>query len=105
MVYIDTVTLSSCGQDDQIMCWHSALRYLGCCYREGKGVEQNDALAVAWWKKAAEGGDAKSQYNLGLAYAAGVCGRGLHSSTFQLNLSRFWHKIHPKHPLIPPNTS
>ena len=33
-----------------------------------------------------------------------VDGRGLHSSTFQLNLSRFWHKIHPRHPLIPPDT-
>jgi len=36
-------------------------------------------------------------------------GRGLHSSTFQLNLSRVWHKktpytpyTPPKHPLIPP---
>ena len=33
-----------------------------------------------------------------------LLGRGLHSSTFQLNLSRFWHKIHPKHPLLPPDT-
>jgi hypothetical protein len=32
-------------------------------------------------------------------------GRCLHSSTFQLNLSRFWHKIHPEHLLIPPDTS
>ena len=32
------------------------------------------------------------------------CGRDLHSSTFQLNLSRFSHKIHPKHPLISPNS-
>jgi len=29
----------------------------------------------------------------------GFVGRGLHSSTSQLNLSRFYHKIHPKHPL------
>ena len=27
-----------------------------------------------------------------------VEGRGLHSSTFHLNLSRFRHQIHPKHP-------
>jgi hypothetical protein len=32
-------------------------------------------------------------------------GRGLHSSTFQLNLSRFGHKLHPKHPLITPDTA
>ena len=31
-------------------------------------------------------------------------GRGLHSSTFQLNLSLFCHKPHPKHPIIAPNT-
>jgi hypothetical protein len=24
-----------------------------------------------------------------------LTGKGLHSSTFQLNLSRFWHKLHP----------
>ena len=36
---------------------------------------------------------------------AAAMGRGLHSSTFQLNLSRFRHKIHPEHPLMPPNTS
>ena len=29
--------------------------------------------------------------------------RGLHAFTFQLNLSRFCHKIHSKHPLIPRN--
>jgi len=31
-------------------------------------------------------------------------GRGLHSSTSQLNLSRFCHKIYPKHPLTSPDT-
>ena len=31
-------------------------------------------------------------------------GRGLHSSTFQLNLSRVYHEMHPKYPLIPFNT-
>ena len=30
--------------------------------------------------------------------------RGLHSSTVQLNLSHFRHKIHPRHPLLPPKT-
>jgi hypothetical protein len=29
-------------------------------------------------------------------------GRGLHSSTAQLNLTRFRHEIHPKHLLTPP---
>jgi len=31
-------------------------------------------------------------------------GRGLHSSTFKLNLSCFCEHIHPTHHLIPPNT-
>ena len=38
-------------------------------------------------------------------YGGGLCiplGRGLHSSTSQLNLSRFWHKMHPTLPLTPP---
>jgi hypothetical protein len=34
----------------------------------------------------------------------GIRGRGLHSSTFRLNLSRFSHKIHSKYPVIPPTT-
>ena len=31
----------------------------------------------------------------------GTRGRALHSSTFQLNLSRFSHKMHPRYPLVP----
>jgi len=31
--------------------------------------------------------------------------RGLHSSTFQLNLSRFRHEIHPNQPVIHPDTT
>ena len=34
----------------------------------------------------------------------GAKGRGAHSSTFQLNLSRFRHNTHPGHPLITPDT-
>jgi hypothetical protein len=33
-----------------------------------------------------------------------VLGRGLHSSTLQLNMSRFRHKIHPKCPMMLLNT-
>jgi len=41
------------------------------------------------------------------AFGLVAVGRGLHSSTFQLNMSRFRPKIHPRHrltPLTPPNT-
>ena len=34
----------------------------------------------------------------------GLTGRGLHSSTFQLNLSRFWNEIHPRYASPSPNT-
>jgi len=40
----------------------------------------------------------------GAAADGGVRGRGLHSSTFQLNLSHFSDKVHPRQPLIPPDT-
>jgi len=40
----------------------------------------------------------------GGAAARRAGGRDLHSSTFQLNLSHFWHKIHPRHLLMPHHT-
>jgi len=36
---------------------------------------------------------------------SGAAGRGLHSTTSQLNLCRFWHKTHCQHRLMPPTTS
>jgi TPR repeat protein len=44
---------------------------LGVMYRQGQGVAQNDAQAVAWWSKAAEQGHVEAQDNLGLRYARG----------------------------------
>jgi len=41
---------------------------------------------------------------LQLAMLRTLPGRGLHSFTSQLNLSRFLRTIHPKHPLIRPDT-
>ena len=38
------------------------------------------------------------------AATGALLGRGIHSSTFQLNRGRFRHNIHPSHPPIPPNT-
>ncbi len=40
-------------------------------YSEGKGVPKDCAEAVGWWRKAAEQGNAKAQYNLGLMYDNG----------------------------------
>ncbi|MGD8479798.1 MAG: tetratricopeptide repeat protein [Methyloceanibacter sp.] len=44
---------------------------LGLMYVEGKGVSQDKAEAVKWFRLAAEQGDARAQYNLGNMYAAG----------------------------------
>ena len=40
-------------------------------YAEGKGVPQSYKLAVPWYRKAAEQGDASAQYNLGVMYTKG----------------------------------
>jgi hypothetical protein len=45
---------------------------LGSLYAEGRGVEQNDAIAAVWFQRAAEQGDAAAQYNLAASYAEGL---------------------------------
>jgi len=42
-----------------------AQNYLGLLYDNGYGVPRDDARAVAWYRKAAEQGNAAAQYNLG----------------------------------------
>ncbi|MEI6399130.1 MAG: hypothetical protein WCO71_10190, partial [Pseudomonadota bacterium] len=37
---------------------------LGAAYDSGEGVGKDQAEAVKWWRKAANQGDAKSQFNL-----------------------------------------
>ena len=44
---------------------------LGVMYANGRGVRQDDAQAVQWYRKAAEQGDAEAQFNLGVMYADG----------------------------------
>jgi TPR repeat protein len=44
---------------------------MGVCYDDGKGVKQNHKKAVEWYTKAAEQGDAQSQYNLAVSYLEG----------------------------------
>lgn len=41
---------------------------LGSRYYTGRGVEQDDAAAVRWIRRAAEQGHAPAEYNLGLLY-------------------------------------
>ena len=52
---------------------HAGLQYcLGRAYYLGEGVAQDYAHAVAWWRKAAEQGDADAQRALGHACADGL---------------------------------
>ena len=41
-------------------------------YSRGLGVPENGAEAVRWYRKAADKGVARAQYNLALRYATGV---------------------------------
>lgn len=50
----------------------AAQYYLGTLFAEGRGVEQNDATAFAWFERAASQGNAVAQYNVGASYAAGT---------------------------------
>ena len=45
---------------------------LGLKYDNGEGVPQDDAAAVAWYRKAAEQGHPAAQFNLGLKYDNGA---------------------------------
>lgn len=54
---------------------------LGMCYYLAKDYKQ----AVYWYKKAAEQGFAKSQYNLGLCYEKGI---GVKKD---LNKAKYWY--------------
>jgi len=41
-------------------------------YENGSGVKQDYAEAAKWYRKAAERGDARAQYNLGFMYLNGT---------------------------------
>ena len=45
---------------------------LGGMYALGRGVPQDDAEAVKWYRKAADQGDAIAQHNLGVMYSDGL---------------------------------
>ena len=51
---------------------HKKAQYrLGRCYDKGRGTEENDQQAFAWYEKSAQQGYAKAQYQLGKCYKDG----------------------------------
>ena len=51
---------------------HAGVQYnLGVMYDSGRGITEDDAEAVRWYRLAAEQGDARAQTNLGVMYATG----------------------------------
>ena len=44
---------------------------LGCCYKDGLGVEKDNARAESWFRKAAGKNNAYAQFHLGTCYARG----------------------------------
>ncbi len=59
---------------------------LGFMYANGKGVSEDDRLAIFWYHKAAEQGNAGSQFNLGVMYDEG---KGVSEDD---RLAAFWHR-------------
>ncbi len=47
---------------------------MGRGHHTGRGVEQNDALAMMWWEKGADCDEKLSLLYLGTAYMDGTCG-------------------------------
>lgn len=71
---------------------HTLAQYnLGVQYMEGKGVDQNDDLALDLWLKAANAGHIHAQFNVGLAYYLGI--------SFEKNYTqaRYWFEQAAKH--------
>lgn len=63
-------------------CWPGGFcrSNLGFMYANGLGVANDDGIAVTWYRKAAEQGDANAQNNLGYMYASG---RGVQNDNFE----------------------
>ena len=58
-------------------------------YKNGQRVPQDYATAVKWWRKAADEGDARSQFNLGIMYDIG---RGVPQDYIETHK---WYKLAP----------
>lgn len=48
--------------------------WVGCRYIDGRGVPRDNRMAVDWIRRAAQGGNAEAQFNLGVIYRDGMRG-------------------------------
>ena len=64
--YGECVTVFTKSGGSEVQLW------LGNCYKNGTGVEQNDVEAAKWYRRAAEQNEENAQYELGKCYAEGV---------------------------------
>ena len=55
-------------------------------YKDGRGVKQDHAAAVGWFRKAADQGHASAQYNIGVMYAGGMGVKQDHAEAVR------WHR-------------
>lgn len=62
---------------------HRAQSSLGFLYLKGLGVDQDDALAASWYRRAAEGGRPEAQFFLGTLY---FLGRGVRQDFVEAHL-------------------
>lgn len=62
-------------------------RLVANCYLNGEGVEENQEMAIEWYKKSAEKGNIDSIYSLGLIYT-----RNLKPESPQIETAKFWLK-------------
>ena len=66
---------------------------LGQMYARGQGVEQNDATAVMWMRRAAHGGDAGAQFDLG-DRGARALPQGAHADAPESRIESYkWFKL------------
>jgi len=73
-----------------------AIFLMGTAYDEGLGVEEDPALALAWFRKAAGLGHTLAEHNLGNAFAAG---RGVAADAAEA--ARWWLKAAGKGDAVP----
>ncbi len=50
----------------------NAQNIVGTMYEDGRGVSQNQAIAVSWYQRSAENGHSSGMFNLGQAYENGL---------------------------------